>query len=284
MAASLLLAAVAWRANGGLFPRWGAAGHTLRVCADPDNLPFSNRAEGGFENRIAQLIAHDMDATVAYTWWPGQRSFLRSTLRARRCDVVMGTAAGAERVLTTDPYYCSSYVFVARPGSRHPIASFDDPALRPLRIGVPVIGQDYNSLPPNVALAHRGLVDHVVGFELFAGSDADTSPWYRLIDAVERGDVDVAIAWGPPAGYFGQRATPTLQVTPVVDSAQGDTPFAYAIAAAVRPGDTALRSMLNRALVHEHDAITGILRRYGVPLVHGTIPGAGEGKGGTQCG
>jgi mxaJ protein len=284
VAASLLLAATAWGAKEGLIARWATAGHVLRVCADPDNLPFSNRAGAGFENRIAALIARDMDATVAYTWWPEQRSFLRSTLRAGRCDVVMGTAAGAERVLTTDPYYCSSYVFVARPGPRDRIASFDDPGLRPLRIGVPVIGQDYNSLPPNVALAHRRLVDRVVGYPLYAGSDTAPSPWYKLIDAVERGDVDVAVAWGPPASYFGRRASPPLRVTPVIDSARGDAPFVYAIAAAVRPADTALRSALNGALAHERAAITGILRRYDVPLVHGAAPRSGVGKGDMPCG
>jgi mxaJ protein len=279
MAGSLALAVGGWnahRASG------DPAAHVLRVCADPGNLPLSNRAETGFENRIADLVARDLHATVAYTWWPEQRSFLRNTLRAGRCDVVMGTAAGAERVLTTNPYYCSTYVFVARRDREpHPINSFDDPALRALRIGVPVIGQDYNSLPPNVALAHRGLVHHIVGYTLYANSDTARSPWYNLISAVERGDVDIAIAWGPPAGYFGRRESPPLVVTPVVDSAQGDAPFVYAIAAGVRPADTALRATLNAVLARERGAIDAILHRYDVPLVRGgEAPSGAAAQGG----
>jgi len=242
-------------------------GRVLRVCADPDNLPYSNRQGQGFENRIATVIARGLGATVAYTWWPEQRGFLRHTLSAGRCDAVIGITAGADRVLTTEPYYCSSYMFVERRARRQGIRSFDDPRLRNLKIGVPVIGQDYNSLPPAVALARRGLVQHVVGYTLFA-SDATDGPWAKLIDAVARGDVDVAIAWGPPAGYYRRRARVSLDLVPVSESPDAGVPFTYAIAVGVRRDDVALRGEVQRVLTERHTAIQRILRAYGVPLVH----------------
>lgn len=258
------------RGAGGIVPQE----RVLRVCADSDNLPYSNREGQGFENRIATLIAHELGATVEYTWWPQQRGFLRHTLSAGRCDAVIGITAGADRVLTTTPYYCSSYMFVERRSQRQHIRSFDDPRLRTLRIGVPVIGQDYNSLPPAVALARRGLVQHVVGYTLFE-SDATNGPWAKLIDAVARGDVDVAIAWGPPAGYYGRRAHVPLDVVPVSESAEAGIPFIYAIAVGVRRDDSPLRTEVQRALRRRRAAIQRILREYGVPIVH---------DAGAQCG
>jgi hypothetical protein len=134
------------------------------VCADPNNLPFSDRSGAGFENRIADVLAHALEVPVRYTWWAQRRGFIRSTLNAGQCDVVIGIAAGDDQVATTRPYYRSTYVFVTRRSMRPAVVSFDDPRLRNMRIGIHVIGADYNSLPPGVALARRGLVRNVVGY------------------------------------------------------------------------------------------------------------------------
>jgi len=260
----------------------------LRICADPNNMPFSDRAGEGFENRIGAILAAELHERPVYTWWAQRRGFIRNTLGAHRCDVVLGIIAGDEQVSTTRPYYRSTYVFVAPRRSRTAraagprIASFDDPRLRGLRIGVHVIGADYNSLPPAVALAQRDLVHNVVGYSIY-GNYAEASPPSKLIDAVGRGAVDIAVAWGPLAGYFAQHSPVPLTITPVETPFAGrGIPFTYDIAVGVRHGDAALRARLDRALVRRHDAIERILRRYGVPLVREspgrTPPTAAEGR------
>jgi mxaJ protein len=242
----------------------------LRVCADPNNLPFSDRRATGFDDRIAALLAGALGARVTYTWHPERRGFLRETLDAGRCDVVLGVPSGDDRVLTTRPYYRSGYVFVQRRGAR-PIRSFDDPRLRSLRVGIHVIGDDYNSLPPGVALARRGIVRNVVGYSIY-GNYAREAPPADLIRAVARGDVDVAVAWGPLAGYFATRSGRPLELTPVPpDSVNRAATFVYDIAAGVRRGDTALRSALDGALARRRDEGRAIRAEYGVPA----LPGAG---------
>lgn len=245
--------------------------HALRVCADPNNMPFSNRAREGFENRIADILGADLGEPVTYTWWPQRRGFIRNTLGAGLCNVVIGIVAGDEQVSTTAPYYTSTYVFVTRRSEAHPVTSFDDPRLRSLRIGVHVIGDDYNSLPPGVALARRGLIHNVVGYSIY-GNYAEPSPPSKLIEAVAHRDIDVAIAWGPLASYYAQRSPVPLTITSVrTRYATPGIPFEYAIAAGVRHGDAALRARLDRALTRHHATIQGILERYGVPTVSSSV-------------
>ena len=239
----------------------------LRVCADPNNLPFSNRRREGFENRIAQVIAADLGATVRYTWWPQRRGFIRNTLAARKCDVVMGVPRGVERMLTTKPYYRSSYVFVLRKDRHLDVRSFDDPILRRLRIGVQLVGDDYANTPPVHALSARGIVGNLVGYSLF-GDYSQPNPPARVIDAVAAGDVDLAVAWGPLAGYFAKHSPVELQVVPV--SPAMDPPalrFVFEISLGVRQGEETLRQELEGALDRRKPAIGRILAEYGVPLV-----------------
>lgn len=239
----------------------------FRVCADPNNLPFSNRAGDGFENRIARVLAADLGLPVTYTWWAQRRGFIRSTLGAGLCDVVIGIVAGDEQVATTAPYYRSTYVFVSRRARNLRISSFDDPRLRTMRVGIHVIGDDYNSLPPGVALARRGLVRNVVGYSIY-GNYAQPSPPAKLIQAVARGDVDVAVVWGPLAGYYAARSRVPLTLTPVRNAfATPGIPFTYAIAIGVRHRDTALRARLDRALVRHRATVQRILARYGIPVI-----------------
>ena len=136
----------------------------LRVCADPNNLPFSNRRLEGFENRLAEMVARDLHATVQYTWWPQHRGFIRNTLKAGTCDVLMGLPSSVELAWTTRPYYRSTYVFVSRRDRGLAVRSFDDPALRRLRIGVQMIGDDGTNSPPAHALANLGIANNVPGY------------------------------------------------------------------------------------------------------------------------
>lgn len=237
----------------------------LRVCADPNNLPFTNERLEGFENRIAELIARDLGARVEYTWWPQRRGFIRSTLRSGICDVVLGVPTSFELAQPTRAYYRSTYVFVTRKDSGVRIASFDDPELRTLRVGVHLVGDDGWNTPPAHALAKRGIIDNVRGYTLY-GDYSEASPPARLIDAVVRKDVDVAIVWGPLAGYHAKQQPAPLEIVPV--SPQIDLPFlpfVFDIAAGVRRGDDALREEIDLVLESRSSEIAAILDAYNVP-------------------
>lgn len=244
-----------------------AAAAALRVCSDPNNLPFSNEQGEGFENQIASLLAEDLHAPVSYTWWAQRRGFIRNTLSAGSCDVIIGIPRGAETVLTTKPYYRSTYVFVWRKDRHYGIRSFDDPRLKKLKVGVHVIGDDYNALPPGIALARRGIVKNVVGYSIY-GDYSRPSPPSDLIRAVADGKVDVAVAWGPLAGYYATRERVPLEIAPVSPRmAMPGMPFEYAISMGVRRGDTTLARTIDEIIAKRHDEIERILRSYGTPLV-----------------
>jgi mxaJ protein len=239
----------------------------LRVCADPNNLPFSNRAEAGFENRLAAMVAEHFSQQVSYTWWAQRRGFIRNTLKAGRCDVVMGVPSGYELVETTRPYYRSSYVFVTRQDQHLELSSLLDPRLHHLVIGVHLIGDDGNNPPPAQALGDQGIVDNVRGYSIY-GDYRQADPPARLIEAVESGSVDVAATWGPLGGYFAQRSPVPLTVTPIRDYERfAPQQFQFAIAMGVRKGDDALRDRLNEFIDEHRSEITSLLRSYGVPLV-----------------
>jgi len=249
----------------------------LRVCADPNNLPYSNDRHEGFENKIAELIARELGATLSYTWWPQRRGFIRNTLRDRKCDLVMGVPTSYELVLATRPYYRSTYVFVYRKDREYQIRSLDDPILRELKIGVHIIGDDYNNSPPAHALGKRQIVKNVVGYSVY-GDYSEPNPPARLIEAVARGDVDVAIAWGPIAGYFAQKESVPLELVPVSPSIDLPfLPFVYDISLGVRREDEAFKEELEAILVRKQAEIRQILESYGVPLV-------GVGKARTSSG
>jgi mxaJ protein len=240
--------------------------HELRVCSDPNNLPFSNRAGEGLENHLAQLVAQELRSNVQYTWWPQRRGFIRSTLAADSCDVVMGIPSGSERVLTTRPYYRSSYVFVSRKDRHLGIKSFDDPALKKLKIGVQLVGDDYNNTPPVHALSRRGIVGNLEGFSVY-GDYSQANPPARIIDAVVSGAVDIAVAWGPLAGYFARRSGAQLDIVPV--SPAYDPPglrFAFDISLGVRPGDKELKQRLETVLDRRRAGIDSLLAEFGFPL------------------
>jgi mxaJ protein len=239
-------------------------GHVLRVCADPNNLPYSNERQEGFENRIAELVAREMKAELRYVWWAQRRGYIRNTLRAGRCDLFIGMPPGLDLVLVTRPYYRSTYAFVTKRRGPH-IASFDDARLKRLRIGVQIIGDDFANAPPAEALTHRGIVRNVRGYTVL-GDYRDPNPPSRIVRAVANGEVDVAVVWGPVAGYFARRSSVPLRVVPV--SPEVDVPylpFVFDIAMGVRHGETALRDSLDAVIVRRQRDIDRILADYGVP-------------------
>ena len=260
IAGACAVAGTAWTATR------HAARAAFRVCADPNNLPFSNERGEGFENRIAALLAHDLGERVEYTWWAQRRGFARNTLNAGSCDVILGVPVGYGMARTTRPYYRSTYVFVTRRDRDLRITSLDDPVLRKLRIGVHLIGDDYANSPAAHSLARRGMTSNVVGYTLY-GDYAQANPPARLIDAVEKGDVDVAVAWGPLAGYFAKRSSVPLDLSPVSPQQDGVMQYAFDIAMGVRRRDSTRSSVLNAELTRRQADIDRILGDFGVPLL-----------------
>jgi quinoprotein dehydrogenase-associated probable ABC transporter substrate-binding protein len=248
--------------------RAATAVNELRVCADPNNLPFSNARQEGFENKIAEIVAHDLNAKVRYTWWAQRRGFVRNTLNAHECDLLIGVPSAFERASTTIPYYRSTYVFVTRRDRHIRISSFDDAVLRKLRIGVQMIGDDFTNTPPAHALSKRNIIQNVRGYSVY-GDYRQPNPPARIIDALVKGEVDIAIAWGPLAGYFAKQAPVALEITPV--SPQIDLPylpFVFDISMGVRRGEPALRDELNSIINRRKHEIDRILDQYGVPRVN----------------
>ena len=245
----------------------GSAGAPLRVCADPNNLPFSDQRQQGFENKIASLAAEYLHRPLSYYWLPQRRGFVRNTLNASQCDLVMGVPAQYGLLQPTRAYYRSTYAFITRHDKAPGIATFDDPRLRSLTIGIPITGTDYNNPPPSQALAVRHLTNHVRGFPVY-GDYSKPEPQRDLVDAVADGRVDVAVAWGPVAGYFARQQRVRLDVTPVMptDNA-GHLTFAFDIAMGVRRDDRSLRQELDQFVAQRGAEIHRILAAYGVPLL-----------------
>jgi mxaJ protein len=237
----------------------------LRVCADPNNLPFSNERQQGFENRLVELVAKNLDADVKYVWWAQRRGNVRSTLKAGLCDVIPGVASNLESLATTQPYYRSTYVFVSR-GSRHlHFSGFDDEQLRHLKIGVQMIGDDFSNTPPAHALARRGIVENVRGYMLY-GDYAKDSPPRLILEDVAHGKLDLAIVWGPLAGYYAKKIRPqlTLQSVGVHDDGP-ELPMVFDISMGVRRQDRELKQEIEQVLAQHRAEIDALLERYGVP-------------------
>jgi mxaJ protein len=271
--AAFLGAATAAGAQPSLFlqpPPQPAPAHDPRelwVCADPNNLPFSNAAGRGFENRIAALVASDLGRRVRYFWEPQRRGFIRTTLKAGYCDLVMGVPAGYELVEPTRPYYTSTYVFVSRRDRGLRLHSFDDRRLAHFAIGIQLTGDDYANPPAAQALAARNLAGNVRGFTVY-GDYSDTAPQQPIIDAIANGGLDTAVVWGPVAGYFASRSRVPLDVTPVAPSVDWTgLPFTFSIAMGVRRGESAFRAQIDDVIVRRRSDIQAILREFGVPLV-----------------
>jgi mxaJ protein len=230
-------------------------------------LPFTNSNGEGFENKIAALLGHNLGTRVEYTWFAQRRGFLRNTLNAQKCDVVIGLPVDTDAAWTTKPYYRSTYVFVTRRSRKLRIQSFDDPQLRSLRIGVELVGDDGANTPPAHALSRRGIVGNIVGFSVY-GDYRTNSPPSAIIAAVARGDVDVAAAWGPLAGYFAAKQKVALDIVPIQPRVDGRfLPQTFSISMATRRRDTARHERLEQFIGQHRGEIDAILAEYHVPRV-----------------
>jgi mxaJ protein len=230
----------------------------LTFCADPANLPFSSRQQSGFDNKIAQILGRELGVPITFRWGRMGRGFVRDVVNKGDCDAMLGVPVGMPGLLITAPYYRSTYVFVSRAGTKK-ISSLDDSRLRNMRIAVQVLEDDY--APPARALARRQLSKNIVGFDM----DGDPG---AIIAAVAARKVDVAIVWGPLAGYYAYKYGTRLQLTkvsPEIDPPM--LPFVFSMAVGVRKGDPLLHEKLNAAIAKAEPQIQTLLRQYHVPLV-----------------
>jgi quinoprotein dehydrogenase-associated probable ABC transporter substrate-binding protein len=236
-----------------------AARTELRVCADPNNLPFSNDKQEGFENKIAAIIADDLKLSVHYEWFPQVTGFVRNTLGAHRCDLILGTVTGDDLVQTTTPYYYTSYVMISQAGRNPPLTGIDDPALKALSVGV-VAGT-----PPANLLIKHGLAEHMRSYALVVDTRYD-SQTHQMIQDVADGKLDVGLIWGPIAGYYAQHDHLPLLITPLANE-PGAPRMDYHIAMGIRGDEPEWRRTINAVLGRRHDAIVAVLHGYGVPLL-----------------
>ena len=236
----------------------------LRVCADPANLPYSNHAGQGFENQIAKLVSRDLGRPLEYRWIPQRDKFFKA-LSQGLCDMAVEAPVGLPDVRTTNPLYRSSYVFVTRRDRRIRLHSLEDARLAKLRIGLASIGADSSSAPAAGPLAARGLMRNVTWYRLYQNY-LDANRPEIPIEAVAKGDVDVAIAWGPTAGYFAMKSSTPLEVTPISGALARANGLAFDLAMAVPPGDATLAAQLDHIIARRAVEIRQILERYGVPV------------------
>jgi len=239
-----------------------AVDHTaLRVCADPQNLPFSDQKGEGFENKIAELFAQNLQVPLRYVWYPNTVGFLRNTLRARQCDLVMGIVSGAELVQSTNPYYRSSYVIVTRKADNLAVAGIDDPKLRDLKIGLTA------GTPPSDLAVRSGLIGNVRPYPLFVDTRYD-APGKQMIDDLLQKKIDVALLWGPIAGYFARDHATDLTIAPLQISG-GNVRLDFYITMGVRPGENKWKNQINDLIRQNQTKIAGILHDYGIPTLDG---------------
>src|SRR3954471_19584328 len=238
----------------------------LRVCADPNNMPFSNEQQQGLENHLVDLVAKNLNAEVKYVWWAQRRGNVRNTLKAGLCDMIPGVASGLEMLATTQPYYRSTYVFVTRSDRKLKLSGFDDERLHRLKIGVQMIGDDFANTPPAHALTKRGIVENVRGYMLY-GDYAQDSPPRLILQDVANGKLDVAIVWGPLAGYYAQKIHPRLALQSVGVTNDGpELPMVFDVSMGVRRQDRELKQEIEQVLTQHRHEIDALLHRYGVPI------------------
>jgi quinoprotein dehydrogenase-associated probable ABC transporter substrate-binding protein len=230
----------------------------ITVCADPDNLPYSNQAQQGFENHIARLMAQHLHRKLEYQWSRMGRGFVREFLTSHQCDVLIEVPTGLGTVLSTRPYFASSYMFVSRRGDHLALSSFDDAALSNRKIGVQVLPDDY--APPGLALTRRGMLKNIVGFDSHRGRAGE------VIRAVAQKKIDVAIVWGPVAGYYAWGSKTPLQLNSVPAVDPPALPMVYQISMGVRKGDVPLRDALSEFLTTRKSQIQQILNDFHVPF------------------
>jgi quinoprotein dehydrogenase-associated probable ABC transporter substrate-binding protein len=236
----------------------------LRVCADPDNLPSSDSTGAGFENKLAELMAKTWNAKLQYTWWAAPRGIGRM-LNGKYCDVMLQAPAGYEIAGLTRPYYRTSYAFVQRKDAPHMVTSLDDPALKQMKIGVHLFANDQENAPPAMALSAHGVVGNLVGFGTAYYGVADRPS--KIIEAVRDKEVDIAIVWGPIAGFYNVQLKADLALTAIENDTVSRIPFAYSMAMGTRRGEPQFRDSLQKFLDTKGPEIQALLEEFGVPLL-----------------
>jgi quinoprotein dehydrogenase-associated probable ABC transporter substrate-binding protein len=232
----------------------------FRVCADPRNMPFSTEKEEGFENKLAALFAAKLGKSVAYAWYPGAAGFVRNTLNAHRCDVIMGFPQGGELAQATNPYYRTAYALVFKPGvGLDAVNTLSDPVLKTKRIGI-VAGT-----PPATYMALNGLLPRAKSYPLAIDTRTDSSV-EAMIKDIESGEIDLGILWGPMAGFYARKANPPLKMVPLLKETGGPH-LSFRIAMAVRPADQEFKRHLNRLIQENQPEINALLLSFGVPLL-----------------
>lgn len=231
----------------------------LRVCADPNNLPYSNKAGEGFENKIAELIAKELGVPIHYTWYPQSTGFIRQTLQARRCDVIIGIPTPNDMVQNTNAYYRSGYVMVYRTNKGITAKSMADPQLKQMQIGV-VAGT-----PPASLLAMHGLLDHLHSYHLTVDTRFE-SPGKNMMADLGKGEIDVALMWGPIAGFYAKHHDSAYAIVPI-PAETGAPRLQFSISMGVRANEPNWKHRLNELIKAKQAAINAILRDYGVPLL-----------------
>jgi mxaJ protein len=227
-------------------------------------MPLSNQKGEGFEQKIAELIGKEWNTKIEYAWWPVRRGFFSRALNGRYCDVAIEAPAGLDMAGVTQPYFRSGYVFLTRKDSGLDITSLADPRLKKLKIGVNLLHSDAENTPPAMALSRYGVVGNLIGYSTFY-TDEDRPE--DIIEAVAKKEVDVAIVWGPLAGYFAQRSKVPLAVVPLAErDSLSDFPFRFNIAMGVRRRDTELKDSLDALLTRKGPEIQAILKQYNVPV------------------
>lgn len=237
----------------------------LRVCADPDYLPYSNRAGEGFENKIAGAVAKALGEPVEYTWANsrargGFTQFLSATLDSKKCDVVMNLPYGSREELTTRPYYVSAYVFVFDKNKKYDITSMNSPILKRLKVGFE------RETPAEDALKMRGMIPAAIGFDV---GESEESPATTLA-ALKSGKIDVLITWQPSIGSF-LRSYPDFEVVQVPNERALGPPeqYAFPMSMGVRMGDEALKKRLDDVIEKNQAELTSILKDGGVMVFGG---------------
>jgi quinoprotein dehydrogenase-associated probable ABC transporter substrate-binding protein len=230
------------------------------VCADPHNMPFSTDKGEGFENKLAELFANKLGKGIAYAWYPQATGFVRNTLAAHRCDVIMGAPQGDDMVQVTNPYYRTAYALVFKQDQGlEGVNTLEDPRLKSKRIGI-VAGT-----PPGNNMATNGLMANAKPYPLVVDTRVDSSAEAMMRD-LEAGNIDVGVLWGPMAGYYAQQARSPMTVVPLVKETTGPR-LAYRIAMGVRFADQDWKRLLNRMIADNQPAINKLLLSYGVPLL-----------------
>lgn len=238
-----------------------AGGDSLRVCSDPDNMPFSNLKGEGFENKLAELIAEKLDARLEYSWFAEATGYVPNTMGREACDLVMGYAQGTGLIEDTNPYYYTSYLLIYRAddSSLAGVESLADPRLKEKRIGF------FARTPPSSVLAMHGLTANAKPFEVHAGESA-TQAAITMIGEIAAGTLDAGILWGPVGGYYAERAGVSLKRVPLVKERAGPRTI-YGITMGVRPNEPEWKHRINKFIAANQREINRILESYNVPVL-----------------